>query len=75
MMAPAELNPSSAPDTDMRRAAWLVGLAVYGAALAGVAGLLMALVTVVTGNWGPASGGLVAAAFAFGTLANALLRR
>jgi hypothetical protein len=65
--------------TDMKhvptqRAEWLVGLAIYGTAVAGVAALIIALFAFLGGRWDVAGTCLVAAAIAFGALANALLR-
>jgi hypothetical protein len=58
-----------------RRTGWLIGLATLGTAIAGVASLLVALFAFVSGQWQSAGLCLLAAAFAFGLLANALLRR
>ena len=53
---------------------WLVGLAVYGSALVGIIGLLVGLVALIGGQWEAAGACLIAAAIAFGALANALFR-
>lgn len=58
-----------------RRADWLIGLATYGSALAGGIGILVALVAAFDGSWDAAGICLIASAIAFGSLANALLRR
>ena len=57
-----------------RKAEWLVGLATYGAAFAGTLGLLLALFGLLSGRLEAAGACLIAAAVAFGALANALLR-
>jgi hypothetical protein len=51
---------------------WLVGLAVYGSALVGAISLLLGLVAVIGGRWDAAGTCFIAAAIAFGALANAL---
>jgi hypothetical protein len=51
---------------------WLVGLAVYGTALVGAISLLLGLVAVIDGQWDAAGACFIAAAIAFGALANAL---
>jgi hypothetical protein len=53
----------------------LPGLAVLGAFVTGVCGLLVAVVAVVSGDFVGAGVGLVASALAFGLLANAVFRR
>lgn len=65
------------PDTrelDTRRTEWLVGVAIYGTTVAGIVALILALLALFSGRWDAAATGLVAAAIAFGALANALLR-
>jgi len=65
------------PDTrerDTKRTEWLVGLAIYGTTVAGILALILALLALFSGRWEAAGTGLVAAAIAFGALANALLR-
>lgn len=66
---------SSSTDRDNRQVNRFIGLAVYGSALAGIGGVLLALLGVMTGRWEAAGAGLIAAAVAFGALANALLRK
>ena len=51
---------------------WLVGLAVYGSALVGAISLVLGLVAVIDGQWQAAGACFIAAAIAFGALANAL---
>ena len=51
---------------------WLVGLAVYGTALVGAISLLLGLVALIDGQWDAAGTCFIAAAIAFGALANAL---
>ena len=53
---------------------WLVGLAIHGSALVGTIGLLLGLVAFIGGEWDAAGACLIAAAIAFGALANALFR-
>ena len=53
---------------------WLAGLSIYGGALVGVGGVLGALLAFADGDWQAAGTCLVAAAVAFGALANALFR-
>lgn len=66
---------SSSTSSEARRTDWLVGLAVYGSALTGIVGLVLAVWSFLSGRWEAAGAGLVAGAVAFGALANALLRR
>jgi hypothetical protein len=54
---------------------WLIGLATVGAAATGVFALFAALLSFASGQWQAAGVCLIAAALAFGALANALLRR
>jgi len=63
------------PERDSRRVDRLVGLSVYGCAVAGVAGLLVAVPSIAVASWQGAAQGLLVAAVAFGLLANALLRK
>jgi hypothetical protein len=51
----------------------LIGIAVIGAVITGIAGLLAALASVIGGDWLAAGACLIAAALAFGLLASALL--
>ena len=51
------------------------GLTVLGAFIAGVAGLLVALVSVLSADFVAASVSLAASALAFGLLANAIFRQ
>ena len=57
-----------------RRADWLIGLAVYGATIGGVAALLLAVFSVFSGRLEAAASCLISASIAFGALANAVLR-
>ena len=52
----------------------LIGLAVVGSGITGVAGLVIALFPLFAGDVGAAGLCLIAAALSFGLLANALLR-
>jgi len=61
-------------EAERQKAEWVVGLATYGALLAGVAGLVIGLMAFLTGRLEAAGTCLIAAAVAFGALANALLR-
>jgi len=58
-----------------RRTGWLIGLATLGTAITGAASLLLALFAFFSGQWQAAGLCLLAAAFAFGLLGNAMLRR
>ncbi len=62
-------NPEKPPHA---KTDWLVGLAVYGSALVGAISLLLGLVAVIDGQWIAAGACFIAAAIAFGALANAL---
>ena len=53
---------------------WLVGLAVYGSALVGAISLVLGLVATIGSRWDAAGFCFIAAAIAFGALANALFR-
>ena len=61
--------------TDRDRGEGLIGPAVYGAMTTGTIAGAFTILSVFIGNWESAGIGLVAAAVAFGLLANALLRR
>lgn len=66
----------SQPDkSETRRAERTAGLAIYGATVVGMAGVLLGFGMALTRNWGASATYFVAAALAFGLLANALLRR
>jgi hypothetical protein len=58
----------------LRRAERLAGFVVYAATLAGLAGLAFGFIAVLAGNWPAAGPFFIAAAIAFGALANAILR-
>jgi hypothetical protein len=64
----------SGKQTPLKNAERLAGFAVYAATLAGLAGLAFGFIAVVTGRWEAAGVLFVAAAVAFGALANAILR-
>ncbi len=51
----------------------LVGISTIGGVITGIVGLLIALVSVLSGEWLAAGACLIAAALAFGLLAGALL--
>jgi hypothetical protein len=51
----------------------LIGTALIGGVISGIAGLLVALVSALSGDWMAAGACLIAAALAFGLLAGALL--
>jgi hypothetical protein len=51
----------------------IIGLSVIGGALTGLAGLLAALASVLSGDWMAAGTCLIAVALAFGLLGGALL--
>ena len=57
-----------------KRVDWLIGLSIYGGAITGVAALALALFSFFNGQWPTAATSLIAAAIAFGALANAVLR-
>jgi hypothetical protein len=67
------------PDPDTRAAtrqtSWLVGAATIGSIVTGVFALLGGLYAFLSGQWQAAGVCLIAAAVAFGALANAVLRR
>ena len=65
--------PSAAAEA--RQVEKFVGLAIYGAASAGMGGIALAVVTLVMGRFEAAATALIAAGVALGTLANALLRK
>ena len=52
----------------------ILGIVVVAGLATGFAGLIVALFAIFTGDWTGAGLGLVAAALAFGLLANAILR-
>jgi hypothetical protein len=60
--------------TQARRTDWLVGLATFGTAVIGAISLLVAVFAVFAGQLQAAGVCLIAAALAFGALANAVLR-
>ena len=51
----------------------VIGIAVIGGAITGIAGLFVALMSVLDGDWSAGGTCLIAAALAFGLLAHALL--
>lgn len=57
-----------------RRTNWVVGLATLGTAVAGSVAFLVAVVATLTGQMQAAGVCFIAAAIAFGLLANAVLR-
>jgi hypothetical protein len=63
------------PQRETRRVDRLIGLSVYGCALAGVVGIGIAVPCIATGQFAEAASGLLVAAVAFGLLANAVLRK
>ena len=68
MTQPKSIEP------ERHKAEWVVGLAIYGAVVAGVAGLVIGLMAFFSGRLEAAGTCFIAAAVAFGALANALLR-
>lgn len=67
--------PSDRAAATPRQVERLLGLAVLGAMTSGIAALVLALVAAFSGRLEASSIALVAAALAFGLLANALLAR
>ena len=65
------------PDTtpESRRTSWVVGLATVGSGITGVIAFLAGIFSFLSGQWQPAGVCFIAAALAFGMLANAVLRR
>ena len=61
-------------DDEQKRINTLIGLALVGSGITGVASLVMALFPLFSGDIGAAGLCLIAAALSFGLLANALLR-
>ena len=59
---------------DHKTLGWMIGIAVYGTIIAGIAGIVVGVATALTGESVGAGLALVAAALSFGLLANALLR-
>ena len=57
-----------------RSAERLAGFVVYASTLVGMAALAIGFVSVLSGNWQAAGSFFIAAAIAFGALANAILR-
>lgn len=72
-MSPAADSSPGGPDT--RRAEGYVGMALYGCVVAGLGGFGVALFGLFWGEISAAAIGVAASAIAFGSLANALLRR
>jgi hypothetical protein len=66
---------SSLGGPDTRRAEGYVGMALYGCVVAGLGGFGVALFALFWGEIVAAGVGVAASAIAFGSLANALLRR
>ena len=58
----------------LKQAERLAGFVVYAATLAGLAGLAFGFIALLSGNWPAAGPFFIAAAVAFGLLANAILR-
>ena len=56
-------------------AASFTALALYGAAISGMAGMLAGLLALVSGEWVSAGVGFGLAGITFGLIANALVRR
>ena len=67
MTNPDKLEPQ-------RGAERLAGFVVYASTLVGMAALAVGVILVVSGNWQSAGTFFIAAAIAFGALANAILR-
>jgi hypothetical protein len=60
--------------TPLKKAERLAGFVVYAATLAGLSGLVFGFIAILSHNWGAAGPLFIAAAVAFGLLANAILR-
>lgn len=58
----------------LKRAERLAGFVVYSATLVGMASLAFGFIAVLSGNWASSGSFFIAAAIAFGALANAILR-
>ena len=72
------MSPSVDPaagSSDTRKAEGYVGIALYGCVMAGLGGLGIGLLGLFFSRWEAAAVGVAASAIAFGSLANALLRR
>ncbi|HSW45889.1 MAG TPA: hypothetical protein VLM89_09990 [Phycisphaerae bacterium] len=68
-------DPGRPESTSTPRGLGMAGLAVIGGMITGFAGLVLALVTSARDGAGAAGMCLIAAALAFGLLANAFFRR
>jgi len=66
--------PTMQFDVQERQSNWLIGVATVGGIITGLGGLFAAFVAFISGQWQAAGVCLIAAALAFGTLANAALR-
>jgi len=62
-------------DVQERQSSWLIGVATVGGIITGVGGLFAAFLAFLSGQLQAAGVCLIAAAVAFGILANAALRR
>ena len=67
--------PDSNRKTEARQASWLVGASTLGSLVTGVFALLSGLYAFLSGQWQAAGICLIAAAVAFGALANAVYRQ
>jgi len=61
-------------DETRRSVERLTGFAVYATTVSGLAGILFGFIAVLSGNWAASGPFFIAAALAFGLLANAILR-
>ena len=68
---------SDSPETgaDARRVQGFIGISIWGCASAGIGGIALSILVLAYGRWEAAGVALIAAGVAFGSLANALLRR
>jgi hypothetical protein len=67
--------PDGENEGQTRPMSWVVGVATLGSVIAGVIALFASLFAFASGEWQAAGVCLVASAIAFGSLANAVLRR
>ena len=67
--------PTMQFDVQERQSNWLIGVASIGGIVTGLGGLFAAFLAFTLGQWQAVGICLIAAALAFGALANAALRR
>jgi hypothetical protein len=68
-------SPRNSSDMPTRQNNWLIGVVTIGGMITGIGALFAAFISFISGQWQAAGVCLIAAALAFGTLANAALRR